>query len=128
MSITGLDHVQVACPAGSESVLRDFYGEVLGLPEVAKPAALARRGGVWFQVGTQQLHCGVEADFVPARKAHPAFCATELDALAALLQAAGAPVRWDEGGVPGVRRFHTEDPFGNRVEILEHVGEGESPV
>lgn len=122
MSITGLDHVQVACPAGSEPVLRDFYGGVLGLPEVAKPVALAGRGGVWFQVGRQQLHCGVESNFVPARKAHPAFLTTDLDGLAARLQTAGAPVHWDEGTVPGVRRFHTQDPLGNRVEILQLLG------
>jgi catechol 2,3-dioxygenase-like lactoylglutathione lyase family enzyme len=117
--ITGLDHVQVSCPAGSEEVLRAFYGGVLGLPEVAKPPVLAARGGVWFQVGSGQLHCGIEADFRPARKAHPALAVSDADALeqlAARCVAAGHSVSWNDN-VPGVRRFHVSDPVGNRLEL-----------
>jgi len=108
-----LDHVQVAAPPGCEAEARRFYGELLGLAEVAKPEPLRRRGGVWFE----QLHVGVEAEFTPARKAHPALRAYDLDALAERLAAAGAPVEWD-GSLPGVRRFYTADPWGNRVELL----------
>lgn len=115
--ISGLDHVQLACPAGAEDLLRQFYGQVLGLPEVAKPAALAGRGGVWFQVGEQQLHCGVETGFRPARKAHPGLRVTDLEALAERLAQAGSPIDWDDS-IPGVRRFHTHDPVGNRLEFL----------
>jgi len=108
-----LDHVQVAAPPGCEAEARRFYGELLGLAEVAKPEPLRARGGVWFE----PLHVGVEADFTPARKAHPALRADDLDALAERLAAAGAPVEWDES-LPGVRRFYTADPWGNRLELM----------
>ncbi|HEY6696424.1 MAG TPA: VOC family protein [Solirubrobacteraceae bacterium] len=108
-----LDHVQVAAPPGCEAEARRFYGDLLGLAEVEKPAPLRGRGGVWFE----QLHVGIEEDFTPARKAHPALRANDLDALAERLGAAGVPVQWDEA-LPGVRRFYTADPWGNRVEVL----------
>jgi catechol 2,3-dioxygenase-like lactoylglutathione lyase family enzyme len=118
MELRGIDHVQVAGPPGCEPAARAFYGDLLGLREVAKPPPLAARGGVWFAVGSQALHVGVEADFHPAHKAHPALVCTDLDGLAGHLGAAGAPVRWDDE-LPGVRRFYTADPFGNRLEIVE---------
>jgi catechol 2,3-dioxygenase-like lactoylglutathione lyase family enzyme len=116
--ITGLDHVQVAAPPGCEAEARGFYGSLLGLPELEKPAALAGRGGAWFECGAQQLHVGVQTDFTPASKAHPALAvdsAASLDALAERLASAGAAVRWDDA-IPG--RFYTEDPWGNRLELL----------
>lgn len=118
MVAVGIHHVQIACPQGSEDDLRAFYGSVLGLPEVPKPPVLAARGGVWFAVGDQQLHCGVEEGFAPARKAHPCLLVEDVDEVAAAVEVAGRPVRWDEA-IPGVRRFHTDDPVGNRVEIQQ---------
>jgi catechol 2,3-dioxygenase-like lactoylglutathione lyase family enzyme len=119
MSILGLDHVQLTAPRGCETEARRFFGEVLGLPELDKPAALAERGGAWFSLGSQQLHIGVEEPFAPAAKAHPALLVASggLDALANRLSAAGAPVTWDDS-LPGVRRFFTADPWGNRIELL----------
>lgn len=116
--IVGLDHVQVAAPAGGEDEARAFYGGLLGLPELDKPEPLRARGGAWFQVGTQQLHVGVEPDFAPARKAHPAFAVEGLDALATTLAAAGCEPTWDDA-ITGRRRFYVDDPFGNRLELLE---------
>ena len=115
--IAGLDHVQLACPPGGEDQARAFYGGLLGLPEIEKPEPLRARGGVWFECGAHQLHVGVEDDFRPARKAHPALRVDDLDALAARLAAAGRRVDWDDA-LPGVRRFYTADPWGNRVELL----------
>ena len=115
--IVGLHHVQLAVPARSEPALREFYGGVLGMTEVAKPAALAARGGVWFRSGAVELHLGVEADFRPARKAHPALLVDDLNALTARLAAAGQDVRWDDL-LPGHRRCYVEDPCGNRLELL----------
>ena len=116
-----LDHVQVAAPAGCEAQARRFYGDLLGLTEVDKPAPLASRGGVWFALaGGAQLHVGVAGDFAPALKAHPGLRiagVAALEALAARLAEAGAPVTWDTE-LPGVRRFFTADPFGNRIELL----------
>jgi catechol 2,3-dioxygenase-like lactoylglutathione lyase family enzyme len=118
VSLTAIDHVQLAAPAGCEEAARAFFGGLLGLQELDKPPALAARGGVWFAVGSsQQLHVGVDPDHVPAHKAHPAFRATDLDALAQRLTAAGHPVRWDDD-LPGVRRFYVDDPWGNRLELL----------
>jgi len=108
-----LDHVQVAAPPGCEADARAFYGGLLGLAEVEKPEPLRARGGVWFE----QLHVGVEEDFAPARKAHPALQVDGLDGLAERLAAAGAPVQWDES-LPDVRRVYTADPWGNRIELL----------
>jgi catechol 2,3-dioxygenase-like lactoylglutathione lyase family enzyme len=119
--VAGIDHLQIIAPARGENAARRFFGEVLGLAEVPKPAALRGRGGVWFAVGEQQLHIGVEEPFSPARKAHPAFRVTGIDALAARLEAAGHPPRWDDD-LPGYRRFYVDDPFGNRIELLEPTG------
>jgi len=113
-----IHHVQLACPPGSEDTLRGFYGGVLGLPEVAKPPVLAARGGCWFRGHGIELHLGVEQDFRPARQAHPGLLVRDLDTWAERLRAAGAPVRFDDD-FPGMRRFYTEDPFGNRLEFLE---------
>jgi catechol 2,3-dioxygenase-like lactoylglutathione lyase family enzyme len=114
-----LDHVQLAGPPGCEDDARRFYGGLLGLEEIPKPAPMRASGGVWFQLGPNELHIGIEEPFAPARKAHPGLRveAVELDAVAARLSDAGAPVDWDDR-YPGVRRFHTADPFGNRIEIL----------
>jgi catechol 2,3-dioxygenase-like lactoylglutathione lyase family enzyme len=119
VSVLGIDHVQVAAPRGCEAAARRFYGDLLGLAEVEKPPPLRTRGGAWFQAGAQQLHVGVEDGFAPARKAHPAL-RVEADALAGLaerLAAAGAKVLWDES-LDATRRFYSEDPWGNRIELL----------
>jgi catechol 2,3-dioxygenase-like lactoylglutathione lyase family enzyme len=118
VSLTALHHVQVACPAGSEDALRAFYGGVLGMTEVAKPPVLAARGGAWFRSGGAEIHCGVEADFRPARKAHPGLLTDDLDGLAAACEAAWHPVQWDPE-FPGHRRLYVADPVGNRLELLE---------
>jgi catechol 2,3-dioxygenase-like lactoylglutathione lyase family enzyme len=114
-----LDHVQLAGPPGCEDEARRFYGDLLGLEEVPKPEPMLASGGVWFRVGSQELHIGIEEPFAPARKAHPGLRVEpgELDEVAARLSAAAAPVEWDDR-YPGVRRFYTADPFGNRIEIL----------
>ena len=120
-----LDHVQVAAPPGCEADARRFYGELLGLPELEKPPPLRAAGGAWFSLGAHQLHVGVAEPFTAATKAHPALAVDsepELRELADRLRAAGAPVRWDDR-MPG--RFYTEDPFGNRLELLAGLAPGE---
>lgn len=114
--IDGIDHVQLAAPAGCEDAARRFFGELLGLEELVKPESLRKRGGVWFRVGAQQLHIGVEAGFSPARKAHPAFSVSGYDALRARLQAAGIETAEDDA-IPGARRCYVADPWGNRIEL-----------
>ncbi|MDT0412805.1 MULTISPECIES: VOC family protein [Streptomyces] len=118
--ITALDHVQLSAPPGSEDALRAFYAGVLGLTELPKPPALAARGGCWFGSGPVQLHLGVEADFRPARKAHPGLRVTAIDAFATRLTDHGVSVTWDDN-LPGHRRFYADDPVGNRLEFLEPV-------
>lgn len=117
-----IHHVLVSCPPNTEDRQREFYEGVLGWPEVAKPPILARRGGCWFDVpGGGQVHVGVEADFRPATKAHPAFI-VDVDEVAARLTAAGRPVRWaDSAELPGYRRFHTDDGVGNRLEFMTPI-------
>jgi catechol 2,3-dioxygenase-like lactoylglutathione lyase family enzyme len=115
--IVGYDHVQVAIPAGGEAAARAFYGELLGMTEVAKPESLVSRGGCWFVAGSAVLHLGVAEPFAPARKAHPAFLVDALEPLCARLEAAGHACARTDNEIPGVRRFHTADPFGNRIEF-----------
>jgi len=118
--IIGLHHVQLAVPAGSEPALRQFYGGMLGMAEIPKPAALAARGGVWFRSGRAELHLGVDADFRPARKAHPALLVDDLDAVVTRLAEIGHRARPDEL-LPGCRRCYIDDPCGNRLELLTAV-------
>ncbi|HEU4743403.1 MAG TPA: glyoxalase [Meiothermus sp.] len=108
-------------PRGGEAKARAFYGELLELIEIPKPEKLVHRGGVWFKLAdSREIHLGVEEPFNPAKKAHPAFVATEIRRLARRLEKAGYPVQWDDL-IPGRRRFYTADPFGNRLELLEFI-------
>lgn len=118
MTSTRIHHVQVAVPRGGEAEARWFYGDLLGLPEIAKPENLAKRGGVWFQTGNLQLHLGIDSQFSPATKAHIAYEVDDLDAVRGRLEAAGMDIVDDEP-LPGFDRFYVADPFGNRVEILK---------
>ena len=114
--IEAIDHVQLAAPAGCEDEARRFFGALCGLEEIPKPEPLAARGGVWFRCGSQQLHVGVERDFTPSRKAHPAFRLRSQDELRSLAERIGE-VRWDDE-LAGYERFYASDPFGNRLEFL----------
>lgn len=116
--IIGLDHVQLAMPAGQESIARSFYCGVLGLVEESKPANLAARGGAWFRGGALRLHLGVDPDFRAATKAHPALLVKGLAQLGDRCRAAGYPPTEDEP-LEGFDRFYVFDPFGNRLELLE---------
>ncbi len=120
MRVTGLDHVQLAAPAGCEAEARRFFGELLGLEELQKPEALRSRGGAWFALPDgRQLHIGVEEPFVPAAKAHPGFLVEGFDELRAHFGDAAI----DDHAIPGVRRFYATDPFGNRLEFIESRGQ-----
>jgi catechol 2,3-dioxygenase-like lactoylglutathione lyase family enzyme len=123
--ITGLDHVQLAMPAGEDAEARAeaFYAGLLGIPRVPKPPALAGRGGCWFERPPVRIHLGVEPDFRPARKAHPALAVAGLEAMLARLKAAGVEVRPGDRG-PGLDHLvqaYVDDPFGNRLELLERI-------
>ena len=118
MRIEAIEHVQLAMPEGQEDKARSFYGDALGLSEVPKPSELAKRGGAWFETGNVRVHLGVEQDFRPARKAHPAFLVSNIDDFATRLRAAEFDVTIDSD-LPGFRRFYTNDPFGNRLEFME---------
>ena len=112
-----IDHVQLAMPAGQEEKARAFFAGVLGMKEIPKPAELAKRGGCWFQSGAVQVHLGVEGDFRPAKKAHPALRCKNYDRLLASLAAAGVSTE-EVNDITGVRRCHIHDPFGNRIELV----------
>ncbi|WP_018221073.1 VOC family protein [Salinispora pacifica] len=116
--LNGLHHTQLAIPPESEPTVREFYGGVLGMAELAKPPVLATRGGCWFRSGGLEIHLGVELDFRPARKAHPGILVNDIDALAKRLGKHGIEVDWDDS-FPGHRRFYAHDPLGNRLEFLE---------
>jgi catechol 2,3-dioxygenase-like lactoylglutathione lyase family enzyme len=118
MKVTGIEHVQLAMPEGGEAAARGFYTGLLGLPEVPKPPVLAARGGCWFESECVKLHLGVEADFRPAKKAHPALLVDDLAAMAAVLEAAGLAVTPDDP-VEGRERCYVSDPFGNRIELMQ---------
>lgn len=114
----GIDHVQLAAPKGSELEVRKFYGEIIGLNEIPKPENLVKRGGVWFELGRNQLHIGIQLDFYPAKKAHPAFEVRNINTLRDRLLENNIPLMEDEP-LEGANRFYVNDPFGNRIEFLE---------
>jgi catechol 2,3-dioxygenase-like lactoylglutathione lyase family enzyme len=120
MRILRIDHVQLAMPPGSEARARAFYAGLLGLNEVPKPAELAKRGGAWFELGSVKVHLGVEEDFRPAKKAHPALIVEGLNELVAKCEQAGHKTKRD-GSFDGYNRVHVEDPFGNRIELMERA-------
>jgi catechol 2,3-dioxygenase-like lactoylglutathione lyase family enzyme len=105
-------------PAGEEAKARDFYGRILGFAEVTKPPQLAERGGCWFENGTAKIHLGVESEFRPAKKAHPALLVSGIGELVKRLEDAGVTVETDEP-LPGFERLYVSDPFGNRIELME---------
>ena len=121
MKILSIDHVQIAMPAGEEDKARSFYIDQLGFTEIAKPPDLAKRGGAWFQAGSVQLHLGVETEFRPARKAHPAFVVDDLDALISNVENAGYETDTSQPPLDGYKRAHVFDPFGNRIELMEKL-------
>jgi len=120
--LVGFHHVQLAMPAGEEARAEAFYVGILGLENVEKPDTLRGRGGCWFRGAGVEVHLGVEEPFRPARKAHPAFLVEGLDALRRRVGAAGVEVD-EQPSLQGYRRFHTFDPFGNRLEVLERSAE-----
>jgi catechol 2,3-dioxygenase-like lactoylglutathione lyase family enzyme len=120
MRIKEIDHVQLAMPPGQESEARSFYEGVLGIPEVPKPANLEKRGGCWFVRGSLKIHLGVDNDFRAARKAHPALLVQDLAALKARIEAAGYSFNTDEP-LAGYDRIYVNDPFGNRIELMEPI-------
>ena len=118
---TAIDHVQLAMPAGAEDRARSFYRDLLGMTELTKPTELAKRGGCWFQSGSMQIHLGVENEFRPAKKAHPALRCRDYEGLLARIRAAGFEVAEDSAN-PGVTRCYVHDPFGNRLELIREAG------
>jgi hypothetical protein len=121
MKILSIDHVQIAIPQGGEGNARGFYINGLGFIEIPKPPKLVKRGGAWFQSGNVQLHLGVEADFRPARKAHPAFIVDDLEGLIAKIQSLGYETDTSQPPLDGYKRAHIFDPFGNRIELMEKL-------
>ncbi|MFG5381404.1 glyoxalase [Yoonia sp. R2-816] len=115
--IKALDHIQLAMPAGAEDQMRAFYCDLLDMREIPKPAPLQGRGGFWANAGPIEVHFGVDPDFKPATKAHPAFVISDLDGLATRLSDAPHPVTWDHS-LPSVKRFFSADPVGNRIEFI----------
>jgi catechol 2,3-dioxygenase-like lactoylglutathione lyase family enzyme len=113
-----IEHVQLAMPAGGEDLARNFYAGILGIGETPKPAHLAQRGGCWFERGDLKIHLGVETDFKPARKAHVALLVADLSELQEKLRASGYGLKEDEP-LDGYHRVYVDDPFGNRIELLE---------
>lgn len=121
MKFLSIDHVQLAMPIGEEAEARAFFAHTLGFTEIPKPPELAKRGGVWFESGNVKLHIGVETDFHPARKAHPAFIVDDLDSLIKKVQSAGYKIDTTQPPLDGYKRVHIFDPFDNRIELMEKL-------
>ena len=121
VTVLSLDHVQLAMPPGRENDARAFYAGLLGLAEILKPIHLAKRGGCWFEKGAVKVHLGVEEDFAPARKAHPAFVVDDLDEISGRLEQSGYQLRTDQP-LDCFERRYVDDPFGNRVELMQRTG------
>lgn len=120
MRIVGFEHVQLSLPEGRETEADSFYVGLLGFEVEEKPPVLAARGGRWYRSGEVRFHLGVEENFRPAKRSHPAFLIRDLDGLVAELAASGVPATWDEN-IPGIRRCYVSDPFGNRLELVASI-------
>lgn len=120
MEILGVEHVQLAMPDGGEPVARKFYRDLLGLREVPKPAELQGRGGAWFESSHIKIHLGIEKDFRPAKKAHPALLVSGIEQLQQTLKNEAVTIE-DGEQIEGYTRFFAFDPFGNRIEFLEAI-------
>jgi catechol 2,3-dioxygenase-like lactoylglutathione lyase family enzyme len=118
MRIIRIEHVQLAMPAGGEALAREFYHGALGIVEIPKPPHLVQRGGCWFESGDLKIHLGVDTEFRPARKAHPALLVDDLSALKQRLSSLGYPLKDDEP-LEGYQRIYVDDPFGNRIELMQ---------
>jgi len=116
--IVGIDHIQLAMPQGEEPRARAFFSDLLGMPEREKPSSLKGRGGCWFACGAQELHVGVESGFHPAKKAHPAFLVDDLAKMRERLERAAVEIK-HQPDLPNARRIFVDDPFGNRIELVE---------
>lgn len=119
-SFISIDHIQLAAPSGCEEQARKFFGEILRLEEIPKPENLQKRGGCWFKCGNQEIHIGVQADFSPAKKAHPGLVVENLTELRSVLENEGYKIK-EEPPIDGRNRFFVDDPFGNRIEFLEFL-------
>jgi catechol 2,3-dioxygenase-like lactoylglutathione lyase family enzyme len=117
-TVIGLDHVQLAMPPGGEPEAEAFYAGLLGFVRIPKPATMAARGGCWFASGPVALHLGVETDFRPARKAHPALVVRDLAGLAAAAAAEKIDLRPNPDQPDGAG-YYIDDPFGNRIELID---------
>jgi catechol 2,3-dioxygenase-like lactoylglutathione lyase family enzyme len=120
MPILSIDHVQIAIPINSEDRARAFYSGIVGFAEIAKPPQMAERKSIWFVAGAVNLHLGIEPDFTPAKRAHPAFVVEGLDKILAACDRAGISSKPDTS-FKGFRRVHVFDPFGNRLELVEPI-------
>jgi len=115
-----LDHLQLAIPAGGEGRARTFYVDIVGLEEVPKPEELQRRGGLWLKSGEIKVHLGVDKEFAPATKAHPAFRCADYEGLLKRFASRSVAVVHDEQPFEGKRHCYVLDPFGNRIELIEN--------
>jgi catechol 2,3-dioxygenase-like lactoylglutathione lyase family enzyme len=122
MKVYAIDHVQLAIPQNGEDLARLFYGKILGLREQSKPEHLVNRGGIWFEQDNLKLHLGIDLNFCPAKKAHPGLLVEDLDELVSRCEKSGYMVEAGEG-VESYRQVYVTDPFGNRIELLEAIGE-----
>jgi catechol 2,3-dioxygenase-like lactoylglutathione lyase family enzyme len=120
VSVIGIDHVQLAMPAGQEDKARAFYRDILGLPETPKPPELAQRGGCWFETERVRIHLGVDTNFRAATKAHPGLLVSNLQAIIDLCREAGLEIVPDTP-LDDFQRVFVNDPFGNRLELIQKM-------
>jgi catechol 2,3-dioxygenase-like lactoylglutathione lyase family enzyme len=120
MPVIGIDHVQLAMPAGQEEQARGFYRDALGLPETPKPAELAKRGGCWFETDRVKIHLGIDKNFHPATKAHPGLLVSDLQAIIERCRDRGFAII-DDAPLDGYQRIFINDPFGNRLELMQKL-------
>src|SRR2546430_14178101 len=114
-----LHHVNVTVPPELEAAAKEFYGLVLGLEQVPKPAA-ARQSGAWYQIGGNQLHLSVEdEENRPVSSRHVWFTVADLAEAETRVRNAGIEIIPDPRPAPGTQRFYVRDPGGNQLEIVQ---------
>lgn len=118
-----IQHVSLPRPPGSDAAARRFYGELLGLQEVAPPTSLAELDLIWFRLGDAELHLFAEEPMGQDHSGrHVCLAVDDLEALRQRLQAAGVSAVGTIP-IPGRPRYFVRDPFGNLIEITSIEGD-----
>ena len=116
--VTALHHVNVTVPADREAAAKHFYGSILGLEQIPKPAT-SRQSGAWYLIGQTQLHLSIEDEITSSSSRHVCFTVSDLADAERRFRQADIQIIADPRPNPATPRFYVRDPGGNQLEIAQ---------